>query len=160
MQEWEEGLCPEATHVIFDEAEEVEQKASKVAIRNKAVIETSKLSKGKKIELIMVLSSNNGDYLRAKNMKGRSDNFVEVELAKLVDDKPEDVLRLLKMNKEELATNALVLEALQKHVFEKTGHKIMYHESVLGQDIYDVTEYLNAPENQEFKVRILAQVNE
>lgn len=160
MKDWEEGLFPEATHVIFDEAEEVEQKASKVAIKNKAVIETAKLSKGKKIELIMILSSAGGDYLRVKNLKGKSDNFVEVELDKLVEEKPQEVLRILSMDKEEVSTNALVLEALQKHVFEKVGHKIMYHDSVLGQDIYDVVEYLNAPENQEFKVRILAQVNE
>ena len=36
----------------------------------------------------------------------------------------------------------------------------MYHESVIGQDIYDVIKYMNAPENQEFKLRILAQVND
>ena len=64
------------------------------------------------------------------------------------------------MDKEDLATNALVLEALQRNVLEKVGHKIMYHESVIGQDIYDVIKYMNAPENQEFKLRILAQVND
>ena len=64
------------------------------------------------------------------------------------------------MDKDELATHALVLEALQRHIFEKVGHKIMYHDSNLGEDIYDVVKYINSPENQEFKVRILAQINE
>ena len=159
MKEWEDGMFPEATHVIFDESEEVEEKASRIEIKKKAVIETAKLSKGKKVELIMVLSADGSDYLRAKNLKGKSDNFVEVELDKLIEGKSADVLRYLKMDKEELSTNALVLEALQKNVFEKVGHKIMYHESVLGQDIYDVVKYLNSPENQEFKLRVLAQVN-
>ena len=159
MKEYEEGFFPEATHVIFDESEEVEEKASKIEIKKKAVIDTAKLSKGKKVELIMVLSADGSDYLRAKNLKGKSDNFVEVELDKLIETKAADVLRYLRMDKEELSTNALILEALQKNVLEKVGHKIMYHESVIGQDIYDVIKYMNAPENQEFKLRILAQVN-
>ena len=159
MKEYEEGLFPEATHVIFDESEEIEEKASRIEIKKKAVMETAKLSKGKKVELIMVLSADGSDYLRAKNLKGKSDNFIEVELDKIIENKSADVLRYLKMDKDELATNALILEALQKNVLEKVGHKIMYHESVLGQDIYDVIKYMNAPENQEFKLRILAQVN-
>ena len=159
MKEYEEGLFPEATHVIFDESEEIEEKASRIEIKKKAVMETAKLSKGKKVELIMVLSADGSDYLRAKNLKGKSDNFIEVELDKVIENKSADVLRYLKMDKDELATNALVLEALQKNVLEKVGHKIMYHESILGQDIYDVIKYMNAPENQEFKLRILSQVN-
>lgn len=159
MKDYDEGLFPEATHVIFDESEEVEEKASKVDTKNKAVIETSKLSKGKKIELIMVLSADGSDYLRAKNLKGKSDNFITVEMDKLIESKPAEILRHLNMDKEELSTNAMVLEALQKNVLEKVGHKIMYHESVLGQDMYDVIKYMNAPENQEFKLRILAQIN-
>ena len=159
MKEYEEGLFPEATHVIFDESEEIEEKASRIEIKKKAVMETAKLSKGKKVELIMVLSADGSDYLRAKNLKGKSDNFIEVELDKIIENKSADVLRYLKMDKDELATNALILEALQKNVLEKVGHKIMYHESVLGQDIYDVIKYMNAPENQEFKLRILSQVN-
>lgn len=159
MKEYEEGLWPEATHVIFDESEEVEVKATKVAIKKDAIIQSAKLSKGQKIELILVLSSDNGDYIKAKNLKGKSDDFVEVELDKLIESKPAEVLSHIKMDKEDLASKALVLEALQKHVFTKEGHKIKYHESVLGQDIQDVVLYLNKPENQEFKLRIISQVN-
>lgn len=159
LKEYEEGLYPEATHVIFDESEEVEEQASKVEIKKRAVIETAKLSKTRKIQMIMVLSAD-GDYLKAKNLKGKSDNFIEVELDKLIETKAKDVLRYLDMNKEDLATQALVLEALQKNVFDKVGHKIMYHDSVIGEDLYDVVKYMNAPENQDFKIRVLSQVNE
>lgn len=158
LKEYEEGLYPEATHVIFDESEEVEVKASKVAIKNQAIAQTFNLSKGKKIELIMVLSGQE-DYLKAVNAKGKSDNFVEVELDKLVTTRPTEVLNYLKMDKDELATRALVIEALQKHVFNREGHKIKYHDSVLGQDILDVVLYLNKPENSDFKLRIKEQVN-
>jgi hypothetical protein len=159
LKEYEEGMFPEATHIIFDESEEIEEKASKIEIKKKAVIETAKLSKDRKIQMILILSAD-GNYLKAKNLKGKSDNFIEVELDKLIESKADEVLRYLKMNKDDTATQALVLEALQRHIFEKVGHKIMYHDSTLGEDIYDVVNYLNAPENQEFKIRILAQVNE
>lgn len=159
LKEYEEGLFPEATHVIFDESEEVEEQASKVEIKKKAIIETAKLSKTRKIQMIMVLSAD-GNYLKAKNLKGKSDNFIEVELDKIIEAKSKDVLRYLDLNKEDLATQALVLEALQKNVFDKVGHKIMYHDSVLGEDLYDVVKYINSPENQEFKIRVLSQINE
>lgn len=107
----------------------------------------------------MVLSAD-GNYLKAKNLKGKSDNFIEVELDKIIEAKSKDVLRYLDLNKEDLATQALVLEALQKNVFDKVGHKIMYHDSVLGEDLYDVVKYINSPENQEFKIRVLSQINE
>ncbi len=159
LKDYENGLYPEATHVIFDESEEIEEQASKVEIKKKAIIETSKLSKAKKIQLIMVLSAD-GNYLKAKNLKGKSDNYIEVELDKIIEAKPKEVLRYLELDKDDLATQALVLEALQRNVFEKVGHKIMYHDADLGDDIYDVVKYMNAPENQDFKIRILAQVNE
>lgn len=159
QKEYEEGMFPEATHVIFDEREDVEVKASKIALRKQAILKTDKLSKGQKIELILVLSSEGNDYLRAKNLKGSSDNAVEVELDKIIESKPAQLLEYLSRDKEEVATNALILEALQKHVLRKEGHKIMYHESLLGQDIGEVIQYMNKPENQEFKLRVIKQVN-
>ena len=159
LKEYDEGKYPEASHVIYDESEEVEEKASKIEIKKKAIIKSSKASKSKKIEMIMILSAG-GNYLRAKNLKGKSDNFIEVELDKLIEADASEVLRYLDMDKEDLSGQALVLEALQRHVFDKVGHKIMYHDSVLGEDIYDVVKYLNAPENQDFKIRILSQINE
>lgn len=158
QKEYDEGMFPEATHILFDESEEVEVKASKVATKKQAYAETAKLSKGQKIELIMILSAE-GDYFRAKNLKGKSDDFVEVELDKLIESKPADVVRQIKMSKEDNGTHALVLEALQKHVLKKDGHKIMYHDSTIGQDVHDVVKYLNTPENQELKLRIIEGVN-
>lgn len=159
MKDYEEGLYPEATHIIFDESEEIDVKAAAVSIRNQAVIETSKLSKDKKIQLIMILSADK-DYMKMKNLKGKSDNFVEVELGKLIDKKASDVLFYLKMDKEYLANYALSLEALQRNILTKEGHKIKYHESVIAQDLEGLIEYLSKTENNEFKLRIMAVLNE
>jgi hypothetical protein len=158
MKEYEEGLYPEATHVIFDESEEIDVKASHVVTRNQAIIETAKLSKDKKIQLIMILSADK-DYLKMKNLKGKSDNFVEVELGKLIDKNPSDVLFYLKMDKEYLANYALALEALQKNILTKEGHKIKYYDSIIAQDLEGIIEYLSKVENNEFKLRLMSAIN-
>jgi hypothetical protein len=159
LQEYEEGKWPEATHVIFDESEEVEAQASVVALKNQAIIESAKLSKSKKVELIMILSAD-GDYHKAKNLKNKSDNYVQVELDKVIQKNPENVVRFIKMDKVYTSTYAMCLEALQKQVLVKSGHKIMYHDSVIAEDMTSLIDYLNKAENNDFKLRILAMVNE
>jgi hypothetical protein len=151
MREYEEGLYPEAHHVIHDEMEEAELSASKIALENQAVIEVSKLSKDKKIELILILGG--------KNLKGQSDNFVTVAMAKKVKEDPEEVLRYIKMDSKDVATHAIVLEALQKSVLKKEGHRILYHDALLGNDIHDVIDYLNKDENQDLRLRIMKAIN-
>lgn len=158
IREWEEGLYPEATHVIFDESEEVDAKAALTEIKNNAIIATSKISKDAKIDLIMVLSADD-DYLKMKNLKGKSDSYITVEMEKIIDKKAEQVLKYLKMDREYISLYALSLEALQKHVLTKEGHKIKYHESVIAQDIESLIDYLGKPENQELKLRIIANIN-
>jgi len=151
MKEYEEGLFPEATHVIFDEAEEIEVKATKVELRKKATIECSKLSLSKKIQIAMIL----GD----KNLKNQSSEFVEVEIDKLIQTKAQDVLNIIQRGDEDTAIHAMILEALQKSILRKSGHKILFFDSVLGSEVVDVIDYLKKPENQDLKLRLMAQLN-
>jgi len=58
LKEYEEGKFPFATHVIFDEREEVQIKASKISIKKEAIIESSKLSRVKKLNLLELLLIN------------------------------------------------------------------------------------------------------
>lgn len=158
MKEYDEGYYPEATHVIYDESEEVDAKATIVEIKNKAIISTASLSKERKIELIMVLSADN-DYVKMKNPKGKSDNFITLELNKLIEKKPSEVLKYLEYEKEYLSLTALGLEALQKNILQKEGHKIKYFDSVIATDIPSLVEYLSKTENSDFKVRLMAAIN-
>jgi hypothetical protein len=151
MKDWEDGNYPEASHVITDEEEEIEIKASKLAIKKSAIIESSKLSLDKKIQIILIISG--------QNMKGKSNDFVEVELDKITEKNPTEVLRHIKMDSKEMSLHAMILEALQKNVLRKEGHKILYIDSVIGSDIYDVIEYFTKDENQDLKLRILASIN-
>ena len=152
MREYEQGLFPDATHVISDEREEVDAKASKIEMKKNAVIKSAGLGKERKISLIMVLGG--------KNLKGKSDNFIEVELDKIVQGQAREVLRHIDMDAEDVSAHALVLECLQKSVLMKQGHKIFYHDNFLGGDVLDVITYLKQPDNQQLKLRLMAAVND
>lgn len=149
--DYDEGLYPEATHVIFDESEQAEVLATKVQNEEDAIIAASEMTKDRKIAVILSLGG--------KNLKGQSDNFVKVELSKLIKKDTVEFLRYSNMDKETVASYALVLEAIQKSVLRKDGHKILYHDSVIGMDEMDVAAYLLDDENQELQLRIMAQVN-
>lgn len=152
MKDYEDGKYPEATHVLFNEAEESELKASKVEIRNKAIMESAQLSKDKKIEIILIL--------KGKNLKGQSENFVMVAMSDLIDEKANDVLRWIQNEDKTFVSNyALVIECLQKGVLVRDGHKIMHYDSNLGGDEITVAEYLGESENQELRLRLMQQVN-
>jgi hypothetical protein len=151
LAEYDAGAWPEATHVIFDEAEQAQVLASKVEQKNTAIIEASKLSLERKIQLILVLGG--------KNMKNQSADFIAVELDKIIQKDPAEFLRYLKLDKKQLASHALVLEALQKSVLRKEGQRIYHMDSPLGIDEIEVAEYLAKDENQDIKLVILGKVN-
>ena len=151
LKEYEDGDFPEASHILYDEAEEIEAKASKVEIKKKTIIACNNLSKDRKIQLILIISG--------KNLKGKSDDFIEVELDKIIEKEPEEILRILEKTKEDVFIHAMILEAIQKSVLRKQGHKIVYFDSVLGSDMEDVIEYFKSDENQDLKLRILSAIN-
>jgi hypothetical protein len=151
MAEYDLGAWPEATHVIFDEAEQASVMASKVEQKNTAIIEGSKLSLDRKVQLILVLGG--------KNMKNQSGDFVAVELDKIISKDAGEFLRYLNMDKKQTASHALVLEALQKSVLRREGQRIFHMDSPLGIDEIEVAEYLSKEENQDIKMLILSKIN-
>lgn len=150
LAELEEGFFPDATHVIIDSDVLVQKKASKVKVRNSAIIAAQKLSASRQKALILVLSG--------KNCRSRSADFTATALDEIIEKDAEKVLEFIALSKEDLEAQALVLEALQKNIFRKDGHKIMYQESVLGVDVSNVVEYLDLPANQDLKIRVLEQI--
>lgn len=149
--DYDEGLYPEATHVIYDESEQAEVLATKVQNEEDAIIAASQMTLDRKIEIILALGG--------KNLKGQSENFIKVELNKIIKKDTAEFLRYEKMDKVMVASYALVLEALQKSVLNKEGHKIMYMGANIGMDEMEVASYLLDEDNQELRIRIMAQVN-
>lgn len=151
QEEYDRGDFPFATHVIFDEAEQVKIKASATALKKKAIIECSKLSRERKIQLIMILAG--------KDVKQKSDDHIEVALDELIEESTEQIVEMINMDKEETEVHALVLECLMKTVLVKRGHKIQYNGSTLGGDIMEVVHYLCEDEHNELRMRLVAQLN-
>lgn len=153
LQDVEKGLFPSATHYIFNEREDIEKKAVKTNMIKQAIIKSSSLTRTRKIEIINVLEN--------ANLKEQSDDFIEVNLARLIETKTKEVLRLMDLDKEDLALHSTILEALQKSVLRKEKGKdtILYFGEPIGTDIYDTIQFLKRDENQDVKLRILESIN-
>jgi len=126
MKEWEEGLWPDAHHVIFDEEEETNIKASKVELKNKAVSLSLKLSKDEKINIIQILSD--------KSARGRSDDFVNVEVDKIVTERPVEFIKYAEMDTATVYVRAAVLEAIHRNILVKEGSAVLYMGDQIGYD--------------------------
>lgn len=150
MKEYNGGDFPEATHVIFDEAEDLSAKANKVSTRTKAYQYLAKMSSEDKVAIIQVLSN--------KSAKGRSMDFIDTEVGELVDSKPEDVIKYLDMGKDEVYLRANILELLDKNILTKEGGAVYYMGDMLAIDYEGAIGWFKDPNNQKMKVVILEKL--
>lgn len=151
MKEWEEGQWPQATHVIFDEAEEVELKASKIALKRTAGKIADNMSLEAKISMVWVLSN--------KSVKKMSPNFIEVEIEAIIDEKAAEFIKYADMGKEEVTTRAQVLEMLNKNILTREQGSIYYMGELVGLDFEDAVGWFKNPNNQKLKVMILDKLD-
>ncbi len=153
MKEYEEGLFPQAIFVIFDETEEIERKAGKAAIKRQVVIESSKLTKSRKAEIVQILSG--------VSVKGQSDNYVDWKLDEEIKEHgPEKVLIILQRDTARTSLHAFVLEALQKNILRKQGAAVLYMDDQIGFDLEAAIDYFADKKNQALKAQILEKINE
>ena len=151
IKEWEEGLWPEATHVIYSEEEEVEMKASKVSKKMECIRLAMDMSKDEKVNIVQILSS--------KTVRGRSENFVNVEIDTIIEENPDEFLRFAKADKQMVYTRASVLEAIHRNILTKEGAGVYYMGDKLANDVEDAIQYFMEPSNQKLKVAILEKLN-
>ncbi len=150
VSDYENGLYPDATHVIYDESEQMKIKASKIQLRNKALGLSLKMTQAKKVEVIMIM--------RKKLLKGQSQNYVDVIIDELITEDPERFIMFAKMDEQERFIRSLVLEGLMKNVLTKEGSSIYYLGDKLGNDIDGAVKYFLDPNNQELKGAILEKL--
>lgn len=153
QKEYEEGLFPDAIFVIFDEQEEVELRASKAAIKRKVIIESSKLTKSRKAEIVQILSG--------ISVRKQTEDYIDLKLDdEIIDKGPQKVLAIIQRDKSRTSLHALVLEALHKDVLRKEGSAVYYMDDQLGFDIESTIDYFADTQNQALKAQILEKVNE
>lgn len=150
IKEWEDGLWPDATHVITDEAEEVEIKASKIESKYKAIEIASKMTPEAKLAIIQILSE--------KSMRGQSPNFILAEIDDIIEKKQEEFLRYANLDKKELSVRAQILEAVYRNILTKEGTSFYYMSDKVGFDLDDTVKWFMDPQNQNMKIAILEKL--
>lgn len=150
MAEYEAGLYPEATHVIFSEEEEAHAKAAKLELQYEAISLATKLTKDEKIDVILILGN--------KNLRGSSDNLVNVSLDTIVREKTKQFIILVKSDKKRRALKALILEAIHRNVLTKEGVSIYYLSERIGYDMEEAIDFLSNDNNQKVKAHIIEQL--
>lgn len=150
LKELEEGKWTEAEFVIFDESEEVAVKATKIQRKNKCIAIASKLSLEEQTNIIQILSD--------KSIHGRSQDFVSVELDKVIEEQPDEFIRLSKMDKAEVYTRATILEAIYRNVLNKESAAIYYMGERLANDYEDSVQWFLDPQNSKMKVAIMEKL--
>ena len=151
LKEWEDGLFPEATHVIFDESEEIAIKATKIQKKKKAVKLSYELAKADQASIVQILTG--------KSVRGRSQDFIDIEIDNLINERTDDFLRQAQMDKKELSIRAAVLEAIFRNILTKEGTSIFYLSDKIGFDFESTIEWFKDPQNQNMKVSILDKLN-
>lgn len=150
MKEWEDGKWPEASHVIFDETEEVNMKATKVAQRTDAIIMTSKMSDEDKANMVQILSK--------KTVRGRSTDYINVEIDAIIQDNPAEFLKYAKMGREEVYTRAMVLECINRNILTKESGSIFYMGEQIAFDYEEAIQWFRNPQNSKMKVAIFEKL--
>jgi hypothetical protein len=150
--EFQQGKWDDATHVIFDEREEVAIKAKKTQIKKECYRISDGLSAEELANVLTVISTDDTIF------KGRSQNFLDVELETAIQERPKQFLKYAKMDSAQVYTRSAVLEALQRNILTKEGAAIYYMGEQIGYNVEDAISYFANPQNQKLKVKILEKL--
>lgn len=151
LKELQDGLYPEAAYVIFDEAEEVKMKATRIQNRDKARKLAAAMSLDERINIVQILNG--------KSLRRQSPDFVTVAIDNLVE---EDTMNFIKWGEMDTATTyirASLLECLHRNILTKEGNAIYYMGDRIADTIDDAVTYFMDPDNQMLKARILEKLN-
>ena len=146
FEEWEEGLYPLATHYFVDSDANVSRKANLVELKANAYAKFIKLSREHKLHILTIMSG--------KHWKNISDDMLQAELGKFIENDPEMVLKLMNDKKEKIKVIALLKEGLVKNVIKKTPVGIKFMDMQLGNDFSDSADFLLLPDNADLLARI------
>lgn len=153
QKEYEEGKFPNAIFVIFDEQEDIERKASKASIKRQVYVETSKLTKSRKAEIVQILSG--------VSVRKQTEDYIDYKIDELIGEKgPEKILNVIQRDKGRTTLHALVLEALHKGVLRKEGSSIYFMDDQLGFDLESTIDYFTDKNNQTLKAQVLERLND
>lgn len=150
LKELEDGKWPDSTHVIYDEEAEVTLKAGKVQAKQKAYAVVSKMSNDDKTNMVMILSN--------KSIKGRSTDFIDVEIDSILEEKPVEFMRYFSMGRDEVYARSSILEAIHKGILTEDSNSVFYMSEMIGIDRDAAVEWFKNPNNQKMKIAIVEKL--
>jgi hypothetical protein len=154
LKEWKEGKWPDATHVIFDESDEADDKATKIEKRRKAIRLMDKMTPQEKASMVLILT---GAYV-----KNKTPNFIDVALDEGIEEKAENLDKFLtyaSMDAKDFTLRGQILEAIHRQVLTREGEAVYYLGERIGYDVTDAVEWFKNPDNQKLKVSILDKIS-
>lgn len=153
LKEWKEGKWPDATHVIYDETEEADIKASKLQKQRTAAKYADRMTIADKITMVLILSG--------KYVKNKTPNFIDVALDEALEDdkKLEEFLQYASMDAEDLTIRGQIEEALYRQTLTREGNSIYYLGERIGFDKEEAIAWFKNDDNQKLKVSILEKLN-
>lgn len=152
LEDFEKGLCPNATHYIHDVNEENQRKADMIAVRRDVQSKLREAKLSQKVDVLMAMG------IDARG-SGYDQNAIEIAIDDKAEKEPKEVLFYLTMKPKDLAMRSMILRALQQHVLEQESAGIRYEQVILGSSMEEVMITLDKPEYSEMLVRIQSQLN-
>lgn len=153
IKEYKEGKWPDATHVIYDESEEADIKASKLEKQKRAIKLADRMTLQDKITMVLILTG--------KFVKNKTPNFVEVALDEALeeDKKLDEFIEYASMDAEDLTIRGQVEEALYRQLLTREGNSIYYLGERIGFSKEEAIAWFRNEDNQRLKVSILEKLN-
>ncbi len=147
LEELRDNKWPEAIFVIFNEHQAIEERAKHVELKKKAMLLSMDMSPEEKRDIILIMSE--------ASVRNQNENFITVELDRIVTEQTEEFVRMMSLDKEEMRGQALILEAVRRNIIQKEASSYYYMGDKLGYDMNSTLNYLNEPDNQRLKLKIL-----
>lgn len=146
MKEFNEGLWPEASHVIYDESEEVDAKATKIQQRKAADRIADKMNEDQRISTIQII--------RGKSYRGKSPNFITVEIEDIIETQLSEFMRIADMGPDRVYILGCIKEAIHRGILNKEGGSVFYMGEMIGIDESGAVDFFLDSVNQKMKLSI------
>jgi hypothetical protein len=153
FREWENGDYPNATHIIYDEGDEIATKASKAQLRMNVLRVASKLTAEEKVAIIRIVTD--------ENVKTQSNDYVTVAIDDIANDqrKAEQFIEVAEKKKSTLLIEGTIFKALDKNVLIKQKGMITFLGEPIGTTTDEVVLWFADPQNSELKKALLEKLN-
>lgn len=152
QQELDEHIWPYAKFVIVDSDEQAEAQAKRNELKMKVMIAVEKMDLKQKRDFCMILGF---------NTKGQSDVVVSNTVFNAIDTKGyKAAYDVIKQSKEYNTLNALIVEAIDRHVINKKGEVYFFMDEQIGVSMNSVIDYLKEAKHNTTKAAIINMLNQ